>query len=356
MNLPASSTLETNAIDYGQAKSRSVHRYSGNTDSQTTKNNMVAKETVRRSKASNSSTSFVNEAMWDLATSDAAVPPLSHKFFSPLQRPGTASLPETLASSLPDVQPRPSSAPACSSATDHPDVTPSFRPSTTAVPLCSITSPDVPINIPLKEEPDADRSGANRRNAVSMSGMMGLGTRQTIASSILPPTATVPFWVQGPSGQRMPQVCNTQVNGDYPHSVTGAVPPTNYNMFGMVNVHTTPSARRGGFPFFVPQQLQPATVPQNMPQNLPGHVSQAANAYVPGFPTFVPTPINSNWGVSGHNPFPIMPCPNNAYPNFQYHASERYVGGLLLFVAKAPRSRQTDPTNKALNVPHGQQM
>ena len=327
MNLPSSNTLETNAIDYGQAKSRSVHRYSGNTDSQAVKNNTPAKETLGRSTASGSSMPSVNEAMWDSTASDAAVPPLSRKLFSPLQRPGTAGLPVTLALSLPDVQPRSSSAPACGSATNHPDVTPSFRPSTPAVLPCPITSSDMPINIPLKEESDADLPAANRRNAVSMSGMMGLGTRPTIASSIAPPTAmTLPFLVQGLPGPRMPQACSTQVSVDYPHSATGAVPPMNYNMFEAVNIHTTPSGRRGGFPFFVPQQLQPATVPQNFPS----HISQAANAYMPGFPAFVPTPINANWGISGQNAFPIMPCPNIAYPNFPHYANERYAEGLCV--------------------------
>ena len=315
MNIPASNTPETNAIDYGQTKSR----YSGNTD-QAVKNNTPSKETVGRSKASCSFTSPVNEAMWDSTASDATVPPLSRTFLSPLQRPGTAGLPVTLALSVPDIQPRPSSAPTYSSATNHPDVTPSFRPSTPAVLPYSITPPNVPINIPLKEESDADLSAVNRRNAISISGMMGLGTRQTIASSILPPTAMpVPFMVQGSPGPRMPQVCNTQVNGDYPHSATGVVPPMNYNMFGTVNIHSTPTSQKGGLPFFAPQQLQPATVPPN----LPGHFSQAPNAYIPGFPAFVPTPINTNWGVSGQNAFPIMPYPI-AYPNFQHHANERY--------------------------------
>ena len=256
--------------------------------------------------------------------SDAAMPPLNRKCLSPPKRPGTAGLPVALALSLPDVQPRPSSAPAYSSATDHSAVTPWPRPSTPVVLPCSITTPDIPVNAPLKGDSE---SAAKRSNAISMSGMMAPGTRQAIASPILlHSTIPVPSWEQGPPGLQMPPAGSTRVNGGYPSLATGAVPPINYNMFGM-NIHAAPSVRRGGFPFLVPQQLQPATVPQN----LLGRMPPAANPYVPGFPAFAQTPINCNWGISGQNGFPMMPYPDVAYPNVQCHADERYADGLFLW-------------------------
>lgn len=228
-------------------------------------------------------------------TSDTFTSP-DRSSLSPPRRPNTTDVTVAHALSLPHIQPRPSSAPAWSSGDTRPS-TPTSSPHVTP-----------------KQESDTDLSAATQRsNVVSMSGMMALGTRQTIASPNIMPTPLRPY---------MPPIGGAQINGSYPPLATGLMPPSiNYNMFGLVNIQTNSIAQRGGFPFFMPQP------PASVPQNLPGRISPAANTYVPGFPAFLPAPMNAGWAASS----PMMPYSNVAYPNFQRHENEMY--GRLFFVS-----------------------
>ncbi|KAF8341187.1 hypothetical protein F5887DRAFT_386533 [Amanita rubescens] len=280
-------TSKTEAIAYGQEKCRSaVDWRSGNFEGQAMKMGTLAKESPVLAGLSKASGGLSIQNL--IRTSDSTLmSPLDRSSLSPPRRPNTTDVPVAHALSLPDIQHRPSSAPAWSSGD-----TPSSRHSTS-------------LHVTPKQEPDMEISAPTRRsNIASMSGIMALGTRQTIASPNIMPASLRSY---------MPPIGSAQINGDYPPLATGPVPPSiNYNMFGMVNIQTNSGAPRGGFPFFVPQP------PASVPQTLPGRTSQTANTYVPGFPAFLPAPMNAGWVASS----PMIPYSNVAYPNFQHHANQ----------------------------------
>ncbi|KAK2467557.1 hypothetical protein APHAL10511_000412 [Amanita phalloides] len=260
---------------------------------------------------------------------------------------GSSSQPSTL--TLPKIQPRPNSAPALDSTRDHLNFTLPPRPSSSVASVGS----DIPRHESVKVEPiTTDILGETphrpsstqpkNNKAISMTGIMALGTCQAITSPGSIRRMTLPS--QNPlrfQSQTRPLGHPTQVNRDY-------APAANHNYHiagGLVNGHfQTPNIQPSGIPFYVPPHGG-----IHVPQSFPGRVAQPASN-VPGLPTFVPSPANytQSWAVPGQNlsavqqPLTVLPFSRIVYPNLRSHANQMC----------APQGQKIDATTStSTNVP-----